>query len=51
LIGARNGDRVVRVLEDVVLGTITEVVKVGIDRWREGTLVHLVAGVKTGSGS
>lgn len=51
MIGARIGDRVVRILEDVVLGTITEVVEVGIDRWGEGTLVHLITGVKTGSGS
>jgi len=51
LIGARIGDRVIRILEDVVLGTITEVVEVGIDRWGEGALVHLITGVKPGSGS
>lgn len=43
LIGTRSRDGIVRVLEDIVLGTITEVVEVGVKGWRESTLVHVVS--------
>lgn len=42
LVGAGRRDGVVRVLKDVVLGAIAEIVEVGVDGWGERALVHLV---------
>lgn len=47
LIRARNRDRVVRILKDVVLSTITEIVEVIVEWRRVDTLVHLRATVRT----
>ena len=48
MIGAGNGDGVVRILKDVILGTVAEIVEVFVSRWGVGTLVHLMAAVRTG---
>ena len=42
MIGTGSGDGSVRILEDIVLGTITEVVEVGVKGWGKVTLVHLM---------
>lgn len=43
MIGTGSGDGSVRILEDIVLGTITEVVEVGVKGWGKVTLVHVVS--------
>ena len=50
MIGARSGDRVVGILKDVILGTIAEIVQVGVRGWGVSTLVHLITTVRMGSG-
>lgn len=47
MIGTGNRDRVVRILEDIVLSTITEVVEVGVKGWGKSTLVHLMEFLST----
>lgn len=43
MIGTRSRDGSVRILEDIVLGAITEVVEVGVNGWGKRTLVHVVS--------
>ena len=50
LVGARSGDGIVRVLEDVVLSTVAEIVEVIVSGWGECTLVHLIIAVRVGPG-
>ena len=47
MIGAGSRDGIVRILEDIVLGTITEVVEVGVKGWGKSTLVHLMEFLST----
>ena len=50
LVGARSGDGVVRILEDVVLSTVTEIVEVIVSGWRECALVHLIVASQNWAG-
>ena len=47
MVGTGNGDAVVRIFKDIVLGSIKEIVEVGVKGWGVGTLVHLITMVRT----
>jgi hypothetical protein len=47
LLRTRNRDGGIRILKNVVLGTIEEIVEVSVERWSVGALVHLRATVRT----
>lgn len=42
MIGTGDRDRGVRILEDIVLSTITEVVEVSVEGWGKGAFIHVV---------